>query len=682
MISDKQAVQKHKTMQMTQSYARPSAGVMDDAGMKLSVATELSRPGVQLDAQVKDSLAYARVMLALYAVVTGDARAKEKDHAAYQTWVQARYLEELDQEMGAQLRRLPQLNERRMALKNRLGEIVKQTAPMEQTLQGAEFMTARQKYFKWLWDNDKDAWMILDPVVSVHPDCVVFEVFSIDESSYGRVTVPMSKLTTFGETVFGTTNVDYSRALADEIRRVRSYRPAFLSVNAGGVSVATGAGERLEKKIDLPPSWVRGFLQVQSAATFGGVDLTLSPETVAEVLSALRRQKENKGPRSLRFRLKPGEKPVVVVEPWGLEIAEPNHVYNGDHDGDIRIWGRRRLLALEDLLPYADKVQARLLGTGMPSYWTVFQKDHRFDLGLSGWTQNDWSRAARFDLLSATTTVTDGEAAVAAEALEKHLRLSPADLAARSDLSQDKANSALQRLCREGRAMFDLADNVYRWRQLLPFPVEFNDESDQRMNLAKRLVATGGVQFKKPGDIDEDEEAGGGFGAPPAGEETDRYRATVRGGESKRERKFDVTLDLDADGRVRYADCTCAWHRREKLRKGPCAHILATAALASQQGVGAGGASKAKEASGGAALNPERFKGQTYVFTGALTLFTREQAEALVVQGGGKAAGSVSRNVTHLVAGERAGSKLAKANELGIPVLTEQQFQDLLEGKG
>jgi DNA ligase (NAD+) len=85
--------------------------------------------------------------------------------------------------------------------------------------------------------------------------------------------------------------------------------------------------------------------------------------------------------------------------------------------------------------------------------------------------------------------------------------------------------------------------------------------------------------------------------------------------------------------------------------------------------------------SGGGALAPNRFKDMTFVFTGALTLFTREQAEALVEQGGGKASGSVSKNTTYLVAGDKAGSKLAKANSLGVPVLTEHQFQSMLEGK-
>lgn len=664
-------------MEVTQSYARPSSGTLTEDGMQLNVAAELSRPPVALNAFVRDSLAYARVMLALYAVVSGDHRATPKDHTAYQEWVQQRYLEDLGVEMASRLRQMPGLSDQRDTLKARVTALRKDAQPLEKLLQSADFYQARAKYFKWLWDNDKDAWMVLDPVVSVHPDCVVFEVFSIDESSYGRVTVPMDHLDTLGETVYGTTNVDYSKALANEISRVRDYRPAYLSVGGGGVSVAAGAGEHLEKKIDLPPTWVRGFLQVQSAAAFAGIDLTLSASTVAEMLAVLRRRHEDEGPRSLRFVLTPGQKPKIVVEPWNIEIAETEFVYDGDYSGDVRIWGRRRLLVLESLMPTADKVQARLLGTGMPSYWTVFQKSHRFDLGLSGWTKNDWSRAARFDLLASTGTVSEGDFAQAASALETRLRLSPEELAACTDLSREAATSALQRLCREGRAMYDLAAGVYRWRQLLPFPVENEEDSDPRLYLARRLVATGGVKWLKPGE--EEEET---FGLSAESEQTTRYRALVRGGEEKRERKFHVVLDLDADGRACFVSCDCAWHRREKLRKGPCAHILAATVLASQQQVGAGAAQSAPAGSGGgAALRPDRFKGQSFVFTGALTLFTREQAEALVMQGGGKASGSVTRITTCLVAGDKAGSKLTKARELGVSILTETQFQAMLEDK-
>ncbi|HXT02340.1 MAG TPA: NAD-dependent DNA ligase LigA [Elusimicrobiota bacterium] len=72
------------------------------------------------------------------------------------------------------------------------------------------------------------------------------------------------------------------------------------------------------------------------------------------------------------------------------------------------------------------------------------------------------------------------------------------------------------------------------------------------------------------------------------------------------------------------------------------------------------------------------FAGMNFVFTGALSLFTREEAEEKVKSLGGKASGSVSSKTTYLVAGEAAGSKLKKAADLGVKVLTEKQFQEML----
>ena len=74
-----------------------------------------------------------------------------------------------------------------------------------------------------------------------------------------------------------------------------------------------------------------------------------------------------------------------------------------------------------------------------------------------------------------------------------------------------------------------------------------------------------------------------------------------------------------------------------------------------------------------------RFAGKTFVLTGALSLFTREEATEKIESFGGKAASSVSKKTTYVVAGENAGSKLRKAQELGVPVLSEQEFLELLQ---
>jgi len=72
--------------------------------------------------------------------------------------------------------------------------------------------------------------------------------------------------------------------------------------------------------------------------------------------------------------------------------------------------------------------------------------------------------------------------------------------------------------------------------------------------------------------------------------------------------------------------------------------------------------------------------GKTLVVTGTLPGFSRQEAEAAIRAAGGHPAGSVSAKTDYLVAGDKAGTKLAKAETLGVPVLDEDAFRELLEG--
>ena len=74
----------------------------------------------------------------------------------------------------------------------------------------------------------------------------------------------------------------------------------------------------------------------------------------------------------------------------------------------------------------------------------------------------------------------------------------------------------------------------------------------------------------------------------------------------------------------------------------------------------------------------DKLAGKTLVVTGTLETLSRNEAEALIVKNGGKASGSVSKKTAYVVAGTAAGSKLTKAQALGVPVLTEQEFLDMI----
>lgn len=77
--------------------------------------------------------------------------------------------------------------------------------------------------------------------------------------------------------------------------------------------------------------------------------------------------------------------------------------------------------------------------------------------------------------------------------------------------------------------------------------------------------------------------------------------------------------------------------------------------------------------------NDQRFAGSTFVLTGSLENYTREQAGEIIENFGGKVSSSVSKKTTYVLAGEEAGSKLTKAQSLGITILTETQFEEMIK---
>jgi DNA ligase (NAD+) len=75
----------------------------------------------------------------------------------------------------------------------------------------------------------------------------------------------------------------------------------------------------------------------------------------------------------------------------------------------------------------------------------------------------------------------------------------------------------------------------------------------------------------------------------------------------------------------------------------------------------------------------DRLLGKTFVLTGTLPTYTRKEAQTLIEQNGGKVTSSVSKKTDYLLAGEDAGSKLDKAQKLGVAVLSEDEFVRMIQ---
>jgi hypothetical protein len=533
-------------MLFQQTYASSSGVSHAGANTLVNFAPDLGREPTFFRGKIADPIRYRDAMIALRDVVVSDLNFKPKDNSAYQEWVKQQYLLDIAGILGEKA----DISLRIHQLQKRMNELTKL-----RTERMGDFYKSQRRYFDWLYKNDKDAWFVLDPVITVAPDQVFFEAFSLDESSYGRLAVHEQLFTDVKDFQYGTTNIDFSDNLLAELKRIRTYRPTEFQVDPSGFEVATEGREVYkEKKIDVPTSWVRGFLQVQSAMSMSTSSFELKPIDLYNICNFLRKHKEQNSPRSLKYILNPGEPVKLVIEPWNEEITFAGSIYLGDTAKEVRTWGRRRLFLLERLLPLADRITVHLLGTGMPSFYVVDMGHLSFTLGLSGWTRNDWASAGNFDLMVGTSSKANpNQSALVFSQLKLRKTATDTELASWTHLSTDIVQAALRQLCSAGRVMFDLEIGKYRLRELTrdPLPMDQLKYTNPKEELAKKLVSENKIEVKKRTLLSA------GWNLEGVSE------------------KQKTQVQLDKDGRIATAQCSCYFYKQNRLMQGPCEHMLA-----------------------------------------------------------------------------------------------------------
>lgn len=517
----------------------------------MSFAPDTLREPTFFVGKLNQKIAFREAISALHDVVISDLRFFPKDKEEYKSWAAEQEKLWLSEYMADF--QIETVRARIQELKEELSNVQKEKSRIL-----GPFNKAKSAYFDYLYKNDKDAWYVLDPVITVHPDEVFFECFSKDESSYGKLSCNYNIFTEISDFKCGTTNIDYSEGLYNEFQKIRNYKETEFKIDPSGFEAKT-TNEQVYKevKIDLPDSWVRGFLQVSSAMTLPATVLDLHPMDIFSLCQYLRRFKEKKGPRALRFVLEPDKPIKAIFEPTHDEITFHRSIFQGNEAKTIRIWGRRRLLILERLIPIAKNFKVVLLGSGLPSFFIADLGDMSYTLGLSGWTKNDWSTAGNFDLMAPRNNVDLFTQEKVFNALKENWFDTSDNLAKKLNLDPSTVSASLTAYTQAGRVIYDLNLGLYRVRELTQEPLNMKTLrfASPQEEIANQYIAENRIKITS--DVKGDQ-------------------LQIKGKVTDKNFTYTTLAVIDKDNRLIEGNCECSFYKSNQLRKGPCEHILAT----------------------------------------------------------------------------------------------------------
>ncbi len=557
-------------MKVNYKYASPSRCMQTGDKATLGLSPDLSRDEkVSFSGKLKHPLLFRDAMLMLREIVISDTGMKIKERPEYFEWLD----QEIERRINEHKEYMPNVRE---ALKKEIDTYdvqlfhqnheIKKLLDIQKNLQKQideydawkDYNKIERDFWKFIKDRDYSLWFVLDPVITVHNDQVSFEAFSIDESIYGCLSVAMDEFDLLQKPALGTTNIDFSLKLEKEMQRFRSYTDVTLSINPEGFTVDNDiVPEYVEKKIDLPDTWIKGFNQVSSAAALSGIEIELSPSDMYDICAFLRKHKEKKSPRYMKWILEPGQRVQIVFEPFGTVITL-NAVYNGQQRREEKIWGRRRWLVTEKLIPLSKAFYVRLLGFGMPQFIRADMGTMQMVIGFSSWSSNDWVKGTAFNIMAGFTGMGCYDRVYP---LMKNKRcLSMNEIYNNiPGTKNNKTKAGIGMLFRRGEGYFDIASNKVRFRQLCntPIPEELYEVTDIERDVQKYSKLTFDNMTVRYTQRKE-------------------FIFSTKYSQHGLVPSDNTEIVIDQDGQITKVDCCCSKFKRgEKNISDPCAHILA-----------------------------------------------------------------------------------------------------------
>lgn len=529
--------QSHTTFYLR--YSQPSLVENTFDATLIRLAQDRERPPTGFRGTLSQSLLFREALSSFYQVYASDLRFKGRDRSAYLQYLQ------------------------KQAAKD--PSAAKTAAQMKQA---EAFLLAQ------LQQEEETTQDILDPLLTIHPDKLLLETFSKDESSYAALSISWDLFSSTSDVAYGTTNVEFSPDFFDALQRMRSYKETQIEMGQQGISLSVEESGPPAKALNIPDSWLRGFVQVQAAATLPMTTFTLAPIDLYNVLSYLRRNRSKKGPRGLRYELIPGEHPRLILEPTEKLLYSQGDVYAGPRPQIVRTWGRQRLFLLRQLLPFLQTIKVHTLGSGLPTFYELVMPNMTLTLGLSGWTQQNWSASVQFDTMLPQVSVAESTFQTLRSALAKQHTMSLDDLLTATTLKRTEMLVALQSLCQQGVVTYDLPQRQFRYREIATTPLQterlrYRNEREQKaysLLQAHEQSPQPLIQITKINHVL-------GSGTEIHGEIEDRAAY----------RSYQVSFLLDLDGRLTQTKCTSPWYQRTQGKEGPSEFILALLLLYRRQ---------------------------------------------------------------------------------------------------
>ncbi|QDU98574.1 SWIM zinc finger family protein [Lignipirellula cremea] len=365
-----------------------------------------------------------------------------------------------------------------------------------------------------------------DPVVTANDDRLRFEGFSACCGAYARLDLLPGA---FAGTVAGrgTTNVDFNPPMLAALARVKATDKVSLAVGADQVVLQQQESEVVEKKVKLPVRWLKGFVEVQTVQSRMQHVHQIPALHALRFFRSLPRMKTN---RRATFVTRAGQ---------GLRLSQV------EAKDAVRVGGLERLGVLESLARKADRLDVYTDALTGASGWTLTFPDCRFHLVISPEVWRGFSGEGQ--ALRSLATVDKTSLDKVRASLVWQAVIDRDQLAAAAKLPPATVDDLLKMLGARGLVGFDLSEQAYFHREA-PFDVSQVEKLQPRLIAARKLIDAEKVQLKQQTKTRADfEVAGTGV----------IHRVTISSGN---ETAF---------------KCTCPWHNKHGVERGPCKHILA-----------------------------------------------------------------------------------------------------------